>query len=155
MQALELPYPLVVGRIGGGEWPSTVPDRVVFEGRLGVPVGVAVEDARRAFEAALADGEDPPVTVSWPGGTFAPGETPAEHPFVGRVADAVAAERRAPARLAGVPWGADLRHFTARGIPCVMVGTTGIERAHAVDEWVALDEAAQVARIIARVIERS
>ena len=38
------------------------------------------------------------------------------------------------APLAGVPWGADMRLFTARGIPAVMVGTTGIERAHAVDE---------------------
>ncbi len=43
-----------------------------------------------------------------------------------------------------------MRLFTARGIPTVMVGTTGIERAHAVDEWVALDELATVARTIIR-----
>ncbi len=61
---------------------------------------------------------------------------------------------RGTARTAGVPWGADMRLFTAHGIPCAMVGTTGIERAHAVDEWVALDEVLDVARILARVIDR-
>ena len=39
MQALALPYPINVGLIEGGEWSSSVPDRVVFEGRLGVPLG--------------------------------------------------------------------------------------------------------------------
>jgi acetylornithine deacetylase len=63
----------------------------------------------------------------------------------------VAAER-GDAPLAGVPWGADMRLFTARGIPTVMVGTTGIELAHAVDERVSLDEVAAVARIIARAL---
>ena len=56
------------------------------------------------------------------------------------MAAAVSAERGAPARVAGVPWGADMRLFAARGIPCVMAGPSGIERAHAVDEWVAVDE---------------
>jgi len=51
-----------------------------------------------------------------------------------------------------VPWGADMRLFTARGIPTVMVGTRGIELAHAVDERVRVDEVAAVARIIARAI---
>ena len=37
MRELELPYPLLVGRGSGGEWSSQVPDRVEFEGRLGVP----------------------------------------------------------------------------------------------------------------------
>ena len=44
------------------------------------------------------------------------------------------------AEVAGVPWGADMRLFTARGIPAVMVGTRGIELAHAVDESVSLAE---------------
>ena len=64
---------------------------------------------------------------------------------------AVAAERGS-APLAGVPWGADMRLFTARGIPTVMCGTTGIELAHAVDESVDIGEMAAVARIVARVL---
>ena len=42
------------------------------------------------------------------------------------------------ARVAGVPWGADMRLWCARGIPCVMAGPPGIELAHAVDERVAV-----------------
>src|SRR3954468_10359661 len=36
MRELELPYPILVGRVAAGEWSSMVPDRLEFEGRLGV-----------------------------------------------------------------------------------------------------------------------
>jgi acetylornithine deacetylase len=148
MRALPLPFPISVGRIDGGEWSSSVPDRVTFEGRLGVPPGTDLAAARVAFEAVLDDGESPRPEVEWTGGQFAPGATPPEHPWVATVAAAVRAERGAPARLTGVPYGADMRQFCARGIPAVMVGTPGLELAHAVDERVKVDDLAAVARII-------
>ena len=150
MQALALPYPINVGLIEGGEWSSSVPDRVVFEGRLGVPLGRQLGAARAAFEAALDDGESPPVEIEWTGGQFAPGATPPDDPWVANVAAAVQAERGAPARLSGVPYGADMRLYCARGIPAVMVGTPGLELAHAVDERVRVDDLASVARLIVR-----
>ena len=153
MAALALPYPVSVGRVEAGEWSSSVPDRLVFEGRVGVRVGEDPAQARRAFEAAVhaADAEEPPIGLTWTGGAFASGETDPEHPWVRTVRAAVAAER-GDAPLAGVPWGADMRLFAARGIPTVMIGTTGIELAHAVDERVRIDEVAALARIIARVL---
>jgi acetylornithine deacetylase len=157
MRSLRLPYPLLVGRIAGGTWSSQVPDRVEFEGRLGVPVGADLDEARAglqaAVDAALEDGE-PPCPLTWEGGAFAPGETPEDHPWVGTVREALAAERGS-APVVGVPYGADMRLFTARGIPAVMVGTTGIERAHAVDEHVELAELAAVARVIVRALLRA
>jgi acetylornithine deacetylase len=157
MRELELPYPLLVGRIAGGDWSSQVPDRVEFEGRLGVPVGADLDAARAGLQAvvdgALDDGE-PPCELVWEGGAFAPGETPADHPWVSTVRGALRDELGREPALAGVPWGADMRLFTARGIPTVMVGTTGIERAHAVDEYVSLDELATVARTIIRTVLR-
>jgi acetylornithine deacetylase len=152
MRALALPYPVSVGRIEGGEWSSSVPDRVVVEGRLGVPLGASLDDARAALEAALADDELPPVEVEWTGGQFAPGATPPDDPWVAKVAAAVQAERGAPARLTGVPYGADMRLYCARGIPAVMVGTPGLELAHAVDERVSVADLASVARIIVRAV---
>jgi acetylornithine deacetylase len=153
MRALELPYPVSVGRVAAGEWSSSVPDRLVFEGRVGVRVGEDPAAARAGFEAAVraADGEDPPVEIAWTGGAFASGETDPGHPWVARVRDAVAAERGA-APVAGVPWGADMRLFCARGIPTVMVGTGGIERAHAVDERVEIADVVALVRIVARVV---
>jgi acetylornithine deacetylase len=151
MRTFALPYPLSVGRIEGGQWSSSVPDHVVVEGRLGVPLGASVGDARAALEAVLADGEEPPVEVDWTGGQFAPGETDPAHPWVRATAAAVRAERGS-ARLSGVPYGADMRLFCTRGIPTVMVGTGGLELAHAVDERVRIDELAALARIIARAV---
>jgi acetylornithine deacetylase len=189
MRALELPYPVLVGRLAAGEWSSQVPDRLRFEGRAPVRVGEPVAAARAAVEAAVArtarwaerslaapraDGQlrfgivqaaveaavaaatppgGPPVELRWSGGQFASGETPTAHPFAQLVARSVEAERGRPARFAGVPWGADMRLWTARGIPTVMAGTSGIERAHAVDERVSIAELHTLARAIVRVIE--
>ena len=86
-----------------------------------------------------------------PEASFASGETDPAHPWVERVLAAVRAERGA-AEPAGVPWGADMRLFCARGIPTCMVGTNGIELAHAVDERVRVDEVAALARIIAAAV---
>ena len=153
MRSLALPYPVSVGRIEAGEWSSSVPDRLVFEGRVGVRVGEEPAAARAALEAAVraADREEPPVEIAWTGGAFASGETDPAHPWVARVRAAVVAERGA-APVAGVPYGADMRLYCARGIPTVMLGTCGLEFAHAVDERVRIDELAAVARIIAAVI---
>jgi acetylornithine deacetylase len=45
-----------------------------------------------------------------------------------------------------------MRLFTERGIPAVMVGTRGIERAHTDDEWVDVAELETLARVIARTL---
>jgi acetylornithine deacetylase len=158
MRELELPYPLLVGRVAGGEWSSQVPDRVEVEGRVGVPVGAGAAAVRAALERAVAsalDDGEAPAEVHWTGGAFLSAETPTDHPWVRVVAGAIAGERGRPARAVGVPWGADMRLFGARGIPCVMAGTTGIERAHAVDEWVSVDELAALARVLVRAILRA
>jgi acetylornithine deacetylase len=153
MRALELPYPVSVGRLAAGEWSSSVPDRLEFEGRVGVRVGEDPAAARAAFEAAVrgADTEEPPVEIAWTGGAFASGETDPAHPWVRRVLDAVRAER-GTASVAGAPWGADMRLYCARGIPACMVGTSGIELAHAVDERVSIADVAAVGRVIAAVV---
>jgi acetylornithine deacetylase len=65
---------------------------------------------------------------------------------------AVSAELERPARFAGVPWGADMRLWCARGVPCVMAGPSGIERSHAVDERVRVADLVAVARAIVRVV---
>jgi acetylornithine deacetylase len=149
MAALELPYPLLVGRLEAGEWSSSVPDRLRFEGRAPVRVGEDVADVRDAVEAVVASA-CPEASLRWTGGQFASGQTPAGHPFTARVRAAIGDELGREPALAGVPWGADMRLWTACGIPTVMAGTSGIELAHAVDERVALADLAALARAIIR-----
>jgi len=150
MRALELPYPLLVGRVEAGEWSSSVPDRLRFQGRAPVRVGEDVAGAQAAVEAVVS-AACPEAQLTWPGGQFASGETDASHPFAKLVRSAAAAELGREVATVGVPWGADMRLWTARGIPTVMAGTPGIETAHAVDERVRIDDLATLARVIERV----
>ncbi len=159
---LALPYALSIGTISAGEWASTVPDRLVAQGRFGVRLGEDVADARRAFEAAVAEAgaADPwlarnPVVVTWWGGQFASAATPLAHPLTTLVQDA--AERvtgRRPAEVAA-PYGSDLRHYLAAGIPTVQHGPGDIALAHSVDESVPVAEVLSCARTLALVAVRA
>jgi acetylornithine deacetylase len=139
--------------VEGGRWSSQVPDRLEFEGRLGVRVGETVEQARAALEAVVAEA-CPEAEIAWTGGQFAPGATPPDHPFCALVRDAAADVLGAPPPFVGVSYGSDMRLFCARGIPAVMFGPGGLERAHAVDERVAVDDLVAVAETVACVLRR-
>ncbi len=54
MVALGLPYPTIIGKVSGGEWASTVIDRIVAEGRYGVRLGDAWRQAEVELRAAIA-----------------------------------------------------------------------------------------------------
>ncbi len=159
---LELPWPLSVGVVSAGNWASTVPDRLVAEGRYGVRIDETVEEAVRAFEAAVRDvcsGDpwlsDHPIRVSWPGGMFAPGSLPAGHPLLGAVTNAVFDVRGVPPRVLGAPYGSDLRHYAAARVPTVQFGPGDVRYAHAVDEHVALADVFTCARVYALMAARA
>jgi acetylornithine deacetylase len=153
MRLLELPYPVSVGRLQAGIWSSSVPDRLVFEGRVGVPVGEQPASVQERL-VAVVRAACPEATISWSGGRFAPAETPADHPFGQLVLAAARDELGRDIEAVGVPYGADMRLFCERGIPCVMFGTPGLERAHAVDEYVETADLVSLARVLVRVIAR-
>jgi acetylornithine deacetylase len=157
MARLPLPYPLVVGRASAGEWSSSVPDRLEFEGRAPVRVGEDVAAARAAVEAAVAAAapdDGLAVELAWTGGQFASGQTDPDGPLARLVVEVASAQLGRPAEVVGVPWGADMRLWCAAGVPTVMVGTRGIELAHAVDERVSIDELGTLARVLADVVRR-
>jgi acetylornithine deacetylase len=150
MRGRPLPYPLNVGRVTAGNWASTVPDELVFECRVGVPVGMPAADVRRMVEAAVvgaADGEPP--TIAWTGGQFEASETPVEHPLVAAVSDAAAVVTGRTPRLAGVSYGSDMRLYRSYGIPTVMFGPGEVAQAHATDESIAIADVVTHARILA------
>ena len=144
MRGLELPYPLVVGTLQAGEWASTVPDRLTFSCRLPVRVGESFEDAVAGMQHAVG----PDVELRVDGGHFRGARTDQDEELARLVRDV------AGGGFAGVPWGADMRLWTAKGIPTVMCGTRGIERAHAVDEYVDIAEVERLADLVQQVVER-
>jgi acetylornithine deacetylase len=152
MALLELPYPVLVGRLAAGDWSSSVPDRLEFEGRAPVRVGETLEQGRRLVEEAVHAAADGFLELRWSGGQFASASTPVDHPLTQLVQRASSSATGEAAAVVGVPWGADMRLFVARGIPTVMCGTHGITCSHAVDEHVSVDEVIRLTRAFVQII---
>lgn len=151
---LDLANPLSVGLIRAGDWASTVPDVLIAEGRYGVRLGEDVATARKAFEAAVASVDDGwlrsnPVKVSWPGGIFASGALADGHPLLGETLAAAVDAGVAEPEVRGGPYGSDLRHYAAAGIPTLQYGPGDVRYAHAVDEHVHLADVLHCARAYA------
>ena len=156
MKAIGLPYPTMVGKVAGGNWPSTVMDEVVAEGRYGVRLGQdgfgAADDLRSAIGRAWESHDFLsafPVGVEVWGGRFDSAQVPIDHPLpVGLAAAAEAITGVRPALL-GVPYGADMRLMVNQGkTPTVMYGPGDVRVAHAADEHVSLDEVETCARVL-------
>jgi acetylornithine deacetylase len=156
------PYALAVGTLRAGDWPSSVADSLVAEGRFGVALGEPVEAARAELEQTIAAvcGSDPwlsehPVRVEWFGGQFASGVLPAGHPLETMAADAHrAVSGRAPAVL-GAPYGSDLRLLTAAGVPTLLYGPGDIRDAHQPNESVPVEELVTVTRALVMLVAQA
>jgi acetylornithine deacetylase len=156
----DLVAPVSVGRVTAGDWPSTVPEALVAEGRFGVLPGETLDEARAALEAAVAAAAeaDPwlsevPPEVEWFEGQFAPAVTPVDSPVVQAVGAAHDAVVGTDSPVHGVPYGSDLRFFTNdAAMPAVLYGPGDVAFAHTVDEHVDLGEVFAVAEVVARTI---
>jgi acetylornithine deacetylase len=156
MTALGLPYPTIIGIVAGGEWASTVLDRVVADGRYGVRLGRSPAAAADELRACIAQAcaADPflrehPATVEITGGRFGSARVPSDHPLPTGLADvAEAVLGRRPALL-GEPYGADMQMFVNHGdTPCVMFGPGDVRVAHSADERVALADVEACASVL-------
>ena len=76
------------------------------------------------------------------------------HAVTRRLADVAGAILGREISFHGEPYGADMRLFTERGIPCVMIGPGDPHGAHAVDERVAVDELVRAAQLMTLVVLR-
>lgn len=155
----DIPLPIEIGTIKSGDWASSVPDLLEAEGRFGVGHGESLDEARAAFETAIAQAcaDDPwlrdhPVVVEWWGGQFAPGFTDPE-------AEIARTVRRSHGRVSThqpenwvSTYGSDLRLMTNNGgVPTVHYGPGDAGVAHGPLESVPLDEVLTTARTLALV----
>ena len=139
---LPLPYPLSIGRVQAGNWSSSVPEELVFEGRIGVAMGEASDAVRRQFERTLINlaEEDPwlrdhPLEIKWSGGQFESGEIPLDHPLVKLCQRCMVDLTGHEPVLQGAPYGSDLRLLVNfGGIPTVLFGPGDVRVAHMPDE---------------------
>jgi acetylornithine deacetylase len=150
------PYGLSIGRLEAGDWASSVPDRLVAEGRYGVRLGEPIETARAALEERLAElcAGHPwlaayPARLSWIGGAFASGQLPPGHPLLDQVRAAVVDAGGAPPAERALTAGTDLRLYAAAGIPTLHYGPGDLELAHGPQERVPVAELVTSARAFA------
>ena len=157
MTALGMPYPTMIGKVAGGEWASTVMDRVVADGRYGVRLGQTDGEAEAELRACIAAAceADPflrehPATVEITGARFASSRVAGDHALpVGLAATAREVTGTEPAQI-GVPYGCDMRLFINVGeTPCVVYGPGDVRLAHGADERVPLAEVEACARVLA------
>jgi acetylornithine deacetylase len=157
MTALGMPYPTMIGKVAGGEWASTVMDRLEAEGRYGVRLGQTPEEAEAELRACIAAAcladqflREHPATVEITGARFASSRVAGDHALPTSLA-AVAREvtGSTPTQI-GVPYGCDMRLFINVGdTPCVVYGPGDVRLAHGADERVPLAEVEACARVLA------
>jgi len=157
MTVLGLPYATIIGKVSGGEWASTVIDRVVAEGRYGVKLGQTWRDAERDLQRCIDDANesDPflrehPATVELTGGRFSSARVPADHSLPTSLAAVAGPMLGREITFQGEPYGADMRLLVNEGAtPTVIFGPGDKLVAHSADEWVSVDEVVACARTLA------
>lgn len=144
----EYPFPLSIGTIEGGDWPSSVPEWVRIEGRYGLSPAEDESTARAELEEAVREAasedawlrENPPE-VEWWGGRFLPARVPPDHPLVEVVGSAFETVTGVVPEVEGVTYGSDMRLLVLEGdTPSVLFGPGDIRRAHAPNESVSLED---------------
>lgn len=154
---IPIPVPINVGVIRGGSWPSSVPDLVELEGRIGVAPGESLAEVRKALEAYIAERcqEDewlkanPPV-VEWFGAQWIPGEMDTEHELVQSLRRHVQAVTGDEPVIEASPWGTDGGLLQAAGgVPSIVFGPGTTAVAHYPNEYIEIDKMMQAAAVIA------
>eukprot|EP00817_Percolomonadidae_sp_ATCC50343_P003835 CAMPEP_0117427014 /NCGR_PEP_ID=MMETSP0758-20121206/6968_1 /TAXON_ID=63605 /ORGANISM="Percolomonas cosmopolitus, Strain AE-1 (ATCC 50343)" /LENGTH=412 /DNA_ID=CAMNT_0005212439 /DNA_START=177 /DNA_END=1415 /DNA_ORIENTATION=+ len=151
--SIPIPVPINVGVVRGGKWPSSCPDSVVLEGRMGVIPGENLTFARSQLVSALSSLPDPflidhPVNVSFFGAAWPPGHLSSSHPFVSSL------HRYFPSSpIEAAPWATDAGYLSLFcHVPSLVFGP-GVSRvAHSSSEFISLSSIRLYSRSLASFI---
>lgn len=157
---IPIPIPINVGKINSGQWPSSVPDEAMIEGRMGVAPEEAMESAQKEMENRLAGlaKMDPwflenPLHVEWFGARWIPGSMEDLHPLQRLLSESFKEIKKEEPVIEASPWGTDggiLSHIG--NTPVIIFGPGITETAHDANEHIVLDEMFAASEIIALTI---
>lgn len=159
---IPIPFPINIGKMTSGAWPSSVPDLAIIEGRIGVCPQESMEEAEAALENCLAglNQLDPwfkkhPVVVTWFGGRWLPGNLPTDHVLMQTISASYQQVLQEIPHIEASPWGTDGGILSqVGGIPVVVFGPGTTEVAHNANEYIDLVKVFQAAEVIALSIIR-
>nr|WP_279325968.1 peptidase [Bacillus sp. FJAT-47783] len=159
-ERIPIPVPINIGKMEGGNWPSSVPDSVILEGRCGIAPNERKEDVQAEFitfikELEQEDSwfEDHPLQIEWFGARWLPNEMDQDHPFLQQLINSFKEVIGKEPTIEASPWGTDgglLSH--AGGIPTIVFGPGQTEMAHFPNEYIDLRKMIETSKVIASLL---
>ncbi|MEO2076520.1 MAG: peptidase [Bacillus sp. (in: firmicutes)] len=159
---IPIPIPINIGKINSGEWPSSVPDTAIIEGRMGVSPEETIQSAKLEMEACLQELNEQdewfhgnPLQIEWFGGRWLPGSLESDHPLMNALKQSFIDVKRENPIVEASPWGTDGGILSAVGDTPVIVFGPGItETAHDANEHIDLEDLFASSEIIALTLLR-
>ncbi len=157
---VQIPLPINIGRIEGGTWPSSVPDLVTIEGRIGVGPEEDLEQVKSEFRERLIQlaNSDPWMKDNLPnleffGAQWVPNSVDRDHPLVDCMEKKYIEVYGGQPMVEAAPWATDGGLLTRLGdTPTLIIGPGVTALAHYPDEYIEIDEMIKAARYFSRVI---
>lgn len=155
--SIPIPIPINIGKIQAGDWPSSVPDLAIIEGRMGVAPNETQEEAKREMAAALSQvsnadtwlEENNPM-LEWFGASWLPGDLDPEHELIRVLSESYKGVKEQEPLIEASPWATDGGILSkVGGIPVVVFGPGVTETAHQANEYIRLEDVFESAEIIA------
>ena len=156
-KSIPIPLPINIGKINGGSWPSSVPDLVTLEGRIGVGPEEEMGEAKLQLKECLnqVSQHDPwlkdhPVRLEFFGGQWVPNAVSGDHPFVTTLLENFKQVYKRPVTIEASPWGTDGGLLGKVGnIPTLVIGPGETRVAHYPNEFIELEAVIQAAKVFA------
>lgn len=156
-EKIPIPIPINIGKISSGEWPSSVPDMAIIEGRMGVSPEETMISAEEEMEIALIELQDidpwfkeNPLQIQWYGGRWLPGSVDSEHPLLKEITASFKYVKDVEPIMEASPWGTDGGILSRIGqTPVIVFGPGVTATAHETNEYIVLDDLFEASEIIA------
>jgi acetylornithine deacetylase len=154
---IPIPIPINIGKLTSGEWPSSVPDTAIIEGRMGVSPDETIQSAQLEMEKCLSEiGEqdvwlrENPLKLEWFGGRWLPGSLENDHPLMNELTKSFIEVKSDRPIIEASPWGTDGGILSTIGnTPVVIFGPGITETAHDANEHIVLEDMFIASEIIA------
>jgi acetylornithine deacetylase len=155
--SIPIPIPINIGKIHAGDWPSSVPDLAIIEGRMGVAPHETQGEARDEMYEAIVDvcNADPWLKeniplLEWFGASWLPGDLDPEHELIQVLTESFIDVKEQSPLIEASPWATDGGILSkVGGVPVVVFGPGVTETAHQANEYIKLEDVFEAAEIIA------
>lgn len=159
-EKIPIPIPINIGKIISGEWPSSVPDKTIIEGRMGVSPEETIQDAQKEMLDIVRDLNEKdewfnenPIQIEWFGARWPPGNLETGHPLIHELVNSYVEVKGEQPLIEASPWATDGGFLSSVGHTPVAVFGPGITaNAHEANEHIALEDLFATSEIIARTL---